>query len=219
VSVLEQTQQVLGERESPASGYARRVTADTTLDEAASAGLPVLRTSRLVVRPLAHTDRERCRAVLAPRDEDAFARWFAWAVAAPAALADLRQPPYGERAIVHAASGELVGLTGLVPSHGPFAQLEGAPAGGTWEPEFGLYWALSPQHRGRGFATEAAAALSRALLTTLRAKRLIATSDYSNLASQAVMRRLGMTLLTNPYSEPSWLQVVGILDAKGTPRR
>jgi hypothetical protein len=126
------------------------VTADITLDEAAGAGLPVLRTSRLVVRPLAHADRGRCRAVLAPRDEDAFARWFAWAVAAPAALADLRQPPYGERAIVHAASGELVGLTGLVPSHGPFAQLEGAPAGGTWEPEFGLYWALSPQHRGRG---------------------------------------------------------------------
>jgi RimJ/RimL family protein N-acetyltransferase len=181
--------------------------------ETSGSSLPILRTPRLVVRPLADADRERCRAVLAPADDDAFARWFTWAVAAPAVLADLLQPPYGERAIVLAERDELIGLTGLVPSLGPFAQLAGAPAGGPWSAELGLYWALSPGHRGRGYATEAVAALSRALFATLHARRLIAMTEHSNVASQAVMRRLGMTLLANPHAEPAWLQVVGVLDA------
>ena len=34
-----------------------------------------------------------------------------------------------------------------------------------------------------------------------------------NTESQAVMRRLGMRMLTNPHPEPAWLQVVGVLDA------
>jgi RimJ/RimL family protein N-acetyltransferase len=190
------------------------VTADAApAGETAGPALPILRTPRLLLRPLAEADREACRAVLAPPDEDAFARWLTWAVAAPAVLADQRQPPYGERAIVLAERDELVGLTGLVPSLGPFAQLEGAPAGGPWSAEFGLYWALSPQHRGRGYATEAAAALTQALFAALHAKRLIAMTEHANAASQAVMRRLGMTLRTNPHAEPAWLQVVGVLDA------
>jgi [ribosomal protein S5]-alanine N-acetyltransferase len=184
--------------------------------ETSGTALPIVRTLRLVIRPLADADARACRAVLAPPDEDVFARWLLWAVAAPAALADLHQPPYGERAIVLAATGELVGLTGLVPSLGPFAQLEGAAAGGRWAPELGLYWALAPEHRGQGYATEAVAALCRALFATLCAKRLIATTEHANVASQAVMRRLGMTLLTNPHAEPAWLQVVGVLDAPAT---
>jgi RimJ/RimL family protein N-acetyltransferase len=186
---------------------------DAPAAETSGTALPVLRTSRLVIRPLAEADERACRAVVAAPDEDAFARWLTWAVAAPAALADLLQPPYGERAIALAATGELIGLTGLVPSFGPFAQLEGAPPGGRWTPEFGLYWALSPEHRGHGYATEAAAELCRALFATLHAKRLIAMTERANVASQAVMRRLGMTLLTNPHAEPGWLQVVGVLDA------
>jgi hypothetical protein len=38
-------------------------------------------------------------------------------------------------------------------------------------------------------------------------------TEHANAASQAVMRRLGMTLRTNPHAEPAWLQVVGVLDA------
>jgi [ribosomal protein S5]-alanine N-acetyltransferase len=181
--------------------------------ETSALSLPILRTPRVVIRPLTDGDREACRTVLAPLDEDALVRWFTWAVAAPAALADLHQPPFGERGIVLADCDELIGLTGLVPSLGPFAQLEGAPAGGPWSAEFGLYWALSPEHRGRGYATEAVTALCQALFTTLHAKRLIAMTEHANVASQAVMRRVGMTLLANPHAEPAWLQVVGVLDA------
>ena len=180
--------------------------------------LPVLRTPRLVIRPLGEADEDGCRSVLAVHDEDGFRRWLTWAVAAPGALADLHQPPYGERAVDLAATGELVGLVGLVPALGPFDQLDGAPPGGPWTPELGLYWALAPAHRGHGYATEAAAALCRALFAALTPKRLIATTEVSNNASQAVMRRLGMRMLANPHSDPPWLQVVGVLDsAPGEP--
>jgi RimJ/RimL family protein N-acetyltransferase len=175
--------------------------------------LPVVRTPRLVIRPLNDSDGHACRSVLALPDEDAFRRWFTWAVAAPAALADLHQPPYGERAVILAATSELVGLVGLVPLLGPFSQLDGSPRGGPWTPELGLYWALSPERRGHGYATEAAAALCRALFTALNPKRLIATTEHTNIASQAVMCRLGMRMLTNPHPEPAWLQVVGVLDS------
>lgn len=189
------------------------MTGDARLGAAPSGtALPIVRTARLTIRPLASSDEEACRSVLVDTGEEAFQRWFTWAVAAPAALADLHQPPYGERAVVLAATGELIGLVALVPSLGPFGQLEGAPAGGPWTSELGLYWALAPEHRGHGYATEAAAALCRALFAVLNARRLIAMTEHANVASQAVMRRLGMRLLTNPSPEPSWLQVVGVLD-------
>jgi hypothetical protein len=50
-------------------------------------------------------------------------------------------------------------------------------------------------------------------IPAVNAKRLIATTEHANVASQAVMRRLGMRLLMNPHPEPSWLQVVGVLDS------
>ena len=166
-----------------------------------------------MIRPLAASDEAACRRVLVPGDEDAFTHWLGWAVAAPAALAELQQPPYGERGVVLAQTGELIGLVGLVPSLGPFAQLEGGPPGERWTPELGLYWAIAPAHRRQGYATEAAAAFTRALFATLNAKRLIATTERGNPASLAVMRRLGMRVLENPHREPSWLQVAGVLDA------
>ena len=43
--------------------------------------------------------------------------------------------------------------------------------------------------------------------------RMVATTTYDNEASIAVMRRLGMTIGSNPLLEPSWFQVVGWLDA------
>jgi RimJ/RimL family protein N-acetyltransferase len=179
--------------------------------ETSGTALPVIRTPRLSIRPLADSDADACRSVVATSGEGAFRRWFTWAAAAPAALADLRQPPYGERAVVLAATGELVGLVGLVPSLGPFARLEGAPPGGPWTPELGLYWALSPRHRGHGYATEAAAALCRELFALLNPKRLVAMTEHANVASQAVMRRLGMQMFAYTDGEPSWFQVVGVL--------
>src|SRR4051812_14431511 len=124
--------------------------ADPSAARPSATALPVIRTPRLVIRPLAVADEAACRAVLEPGDDGAFRQWLTFAVAAPAALAELQQPPYGERGVVLAATRELIGLVGLVPSLGPFAQLEGGAAGARFTPELGLYWALAPAHRGQG---------------------------------------------------------------------
>jgi len=100
--------------------------------------LAELRSARLVIRPLRTSDEAACRAALEASDEAAFEQWLSWAVAAPAVLAALHQPPFGERAIALATTGAVVGLVGLVPSLGPFAQLEGAPPGGPCTLELGL---------------------------------------------------------------------------------
>ena len=109
-------------------------------------------------------------------------------------------------------TSEMVGLVGLVPLLGPFSQLEGSPPGGPSTPELGLYWALSPESRGNGYATEAAAALCRALFSELNPRRLLATTEHTNTDSQAVMRRLGMRMLTNPASR------AGLAAGRGSPR-
>ena len=46
-----------------------------------------------------------------------------------------------------------------------------------------------------------------------RFNRLVATTERSNTASQAVMRRLGMSVEENPLPEPEWFQVVGWMEA------
>jgi len=175
--------------------------------------MPVLTTRRLTVRPLTVADAAAVGALNGEPEPG----WLEWTAAGYHQLAQLHQPPYGERAIVLRESGELVGMVGVVPSMGPFSQLPGfdaaAPAGDRFRPEVGLFWALAPQHRGNGYATEAAAAVIEFGFAELNLARIVATTTYDNEASIAVMRRLGMTIASNPLPEPSWFQVVGWLDA------
>jgi RimJ/RimL family protein N-acetyltransferase len=181
------------------------------------------------------TDRLRIRA-LRPNDLDAFAALvkdcFGGAPEPVSyrdqlafhALADpvhdaLHQPPYGDRAIVQKESDALVGAVGFVPCLAPFAQLpsQGGQANARFTPEVGLFWALAPAHRGRGLATEAARAMVRFAFDELRVRRVVATTDFDNAASIAVMRRLGMTVERNAFPTPPWFQVVGVLEATADP--
>ena len=175
--------------------------------------LPELTTERLIVRPLAAADG----AAVAAAAGGVEAGWLEWTVAGYHQLEQLHQPPYGERAIVLRATGELVGLIGVVPSMGPFRQLPGfadrAVGAARFRPEVGLFWALAPAHRGNGYATEAAAAVIERCFAELNLERIVATTMHDNHASIAVMRRLGMTIAANPLPEPPWFQVVGWLDA------
>jgi RimJ/RimL family protein N-acetyltransferase len=104
-----------------------------------------------------------------------------------------------------------------VPCLAPFGKLPGFggdPA--TRErrrPEVGMYWALNPAARRKGYATEAARALIEWAFTNLELARIVATTELDNTASQAVMRRLGMRVERNPDPEPDWFQVVGWTDA------
>ncbi|XXY50946.1 GNAT family N-acetyltransferase [Sorangium sp. So ce269] len=180
-----------------------------------------IETPRLRIRPFTLEDLERCHAILdAGPDGDSLEQrraWLEWTIMNCVQLERLHEPPYGDRAIVCADTGELLGACGLVPSMGPFAQLPGegrgaAPRRARCSPEVGLYYALDEAHRGRGFATEAA----RGLITWARERldlgRIVATTTYDNERSIKVMGRLGMRIERNPLPEPHWFQVVGILD-------
>mgnify|MGYP001822113057 CR=1 FL=1 len=126
----------------------------------------------------------------------------------------MRQPPYGDRAIVLQEHDALIGAIGYVPCLMPFDQIpemsDGTASSGYSTPEFGLFWMIDPAHQGRGYATEAARAMIDHAFANLNLKRIIATTEYDNLASQAVMRNVGMTILSNPLPEPPWMQIVGM---------
>ncbi len=142
-------------------------------------------------------------------------QWLQWTVMNYEQLARLYQPPYGERSIVLKSSGRLIGAVGYVPCLAPFGQLPSlrtAEGSSLYTTEFGLYYALSPAYQRQGYATEAARAMIRYAFNTLRLKRIVATTTYDNAASMGVMRKLGMRIEKNPYPDPPWFQVVGILE-------
>ncbi|MCB8967062.1 MAG: GNAT family N-acetyltransferase [Ardenticatenaceae bacterium] len=143
-------------------------------------------------------------------------KWLKWAMTNYVQLAQLHQPPYGDRAVVLKASNLLIGMCGIVPYVSPFGQIPyfGGRDNALYTAEVGLMWAISPSYQGQGYATEAAQALVDYAFAGLRLSHIIATTEHDNLASQAVMHRLGMLVQKNPYPEPPWLQVVGILENK-----
>lgn len=188
--------------------------------------VPVLTTDRLVIRPFTLDDLDAAARLFdtvwlaegeAPPSPDperraARARWLEWTVLSYEQLLSLHQPPYGDRAITLRATGELIGAVGYAPCYQPFGQvgLGTAPPMGH-SPELGLFWAIDHQHRGRGYAGEAARAMIDFAFNEMLLYRIVATTDYDNVASQRVMLKLGMELLRNPLPEPPWLQVVGVL--------
>jgi ribosomal-protein-alanine N-acetyltransferase len=191
--------------------------------------MPALETERLLVREFGRDDLAAMYQLLDIDLTDAGwgelggtlderQRWLEWTVLNYEQLARLRQPPYGDRAIVLQRTGEIVGACGLVPCLAPFDQIPtlravaetAQPRGST--AEVGLFWAIAPAHQRQGYATEAARALVAHAFSALTLQRIIATTDYSNRASIAVMRKLGMRLERNPLPDPPWLQIVGVLE-------
>jgi ribosomal-protein-alanine N-acetyltransferase len=185
--------------------------------------LPPLETERLVVRPFVMSDLDaKQRLDLAVWGEvtlDEQRTFLQWADLNHQALAKMYQPPYGDRAIVLKSTGEMIGSVGIAPAWIPWGVLTSTqdavaatdPANALCSPEMGLFWAVHPDYQGKGYATEAA----RIVVDTMfkrRLKRWVATTEYDNLASQAVMRKLGMTLERNQFAEPHWCQVIGVLE-------
>lgn len=186
--------------------------------------MPPIATERLVIRPFEHADLDRIHAILNeafPSDPPVTLaerrEWLAWSVLNHAQLALMHQPPYGDRAIVLKATGELIGACGYVPCSCPFAQLPGWPDPVAnvnsirYTNETGLFYAMDANQRRRGYTAEAAEALIAYGFQTLGLKRIVATTSFDNEGSKAVMRSVGMTILQNPQPDPLWLQVVGVL--------
>ena len=139
-----------------------------------------------------------------------------WTVLAYEELARLHQPPYGDRALALRGTREVVGACGYVPCLAPFGQIlalclstDATP--GRISTEFGLYWAISPAHQRRGYATEAARAMTAYAFAELGLARVVATTSYDNAPSIGVMRKVRMQIERNPYPDPPWFQVVGVL--------
>jgi [ribosomal protein S5]-alanine N-acetyltransferase len=192
--------------------------------------VPSLETARLFVRPFMMEDLTGAHRILDVELREADfgtdkmltlaqrLEWLKWAVLNYQQLAILHQPPYGDRAIVLKLNGELIGVCGFVPCLNAFEQLPGfAPDGLEGKPslyttEFGLFYAISPAYQHQGYATEAAQALVEYAFQKLHLKRIIAETNYDNLGSMGVMRKLGMQIEKNPLSGPPWLQVVGMLE-------
>jgi ribosomal-protein-alanine N-acetyltransferase len=178
--------------------------------------VPRLETDRLLIREFSLDDLDAVHQILdhdladadtgteGPATRDERRRWLEWTVLGYAELARLRQPPYGDRAIVLRRAGALIGACGFVPSFAPFGLLATLRAAGDpadpslFLPEVGLYYAIAPAHQGRGYATEAARALVAYAFTTLHLRRLVATTTHDNAPSIAVMRKLAMRIDRNP---------------------
>ena len=107
-------------------------------------------------------------------------------------------------------------MCGLVPSFDAFSQLPywGGVENSPSHPEVGLFWVIGTKHQRQGYAVEAAQGLIDFAFNTLNLARIVATTEYDNIASQSVMQKLGMIIEKNPYPDPPWLQVVGILENK-----
>jgi RimJ/RimL family protein N-acetyltransferase len=96
--------------------------------------------------------------------------------------ADLDRRGYGWWAVEVRATGEFIGFAGLDPVD------DGMPFSGV---EIG--WRLARSAWGQGFATEAALAVLTYGFDTLELPEILAVTTSTNLRSQAVMRRIGMT--------------------------
>ncbi len=188
---------------------------------------PILETQRLLIRPFIMEDLPAIHRILdltfgdGSKIDDAAAlrersSWLHWSMLNQEWFPKMHQPPYGDRAIVLKATSAVIGSVGYVPVLDVHEQIPGLGIGeqlsGHTTPEFGLFWVIDPEHQRHGYATEAAQAMIDHAFTMLRLKRIIARTEYDNLASQAVMRKLGMRLEHNLLPEPHWLQVVGILE-------
>lgn len=145
-------------------------------------------TERLTLRPLTLDDA----ADLAERRSDpATAEFQAWTIPyslerAQSLIEDVNKHPWvtpGEwhqLAVVETASGRIVGdATFFLASHGRTAEIG---------------YTLHPWARGRGYATEAAAALIDHLVDDVGVHRLEASTHPDNAASNRVLERLGFAL-------------------------
>ncbi len=187
--------------------------------------MPKLGTERLLIRPFTPNDtitaHQNALSIgwvdtdQSPTEQLATKQTYIhWCSLNHQQLARLDQPPYGDRAVTLKANGALIGTCGLVPyvaALGVFPYF-GGQQGGRALVEMGLMWTIAAGHQKQGYGTEVARALIDYTLNKLNLHHIIATTEYDNLASQKVMQNAGMHMERNPFDEPPWLQVLGVIE-------
>jgi RimJ/RimL family protein N-acetyltransferase len=148
--------------------------------------VPELRTERLLLRDWRESDLDPWAAMNAdPRVREYLPGVLTWEQSVASATrfqADLERRGYGLWAVEVVAGGEFIGFTGLDPveEHMP---IEGVEIG----------WRLAHSAWGNGYATEAARANLAFAFEVLGLEEVISMTATTNLRSQAVMQRIGMT--------------------------
>ena len=149
---------------------------------------PTLTTDRLVLRPLALDDLEKLIPLHAEESFWKYPYGRAWSATETKEFLErtvqrYRDPGLAVSAVAVRETAELAGWAGLsIPSFLP----EILPA-----VEVG--WRLGERFRGMGYATEAGAAWVRYGFETLGLDSIVSIYEPDNVASGAVMRRLGFT--------------------------
>jgi RimJ/RimL family protein N-acetyltransferase len=133
------------------------------------------------------------RLILRPLSRDDLVAWTRF-MTDGAARAGLHTPDPGTPAQAEAGLERFIEIaemyTVIVRTTSETAGFVGfVPRTMEWGDELELGWMLMPDARGRGYATEAAAALRE----TKREQRIISLIREDNPASQSVARRLGAT--------------------------
>jgi [ribosomal protein S5]-alanine N-acetyltransferase len=135
----------------------------------------VIETERLTLRPLSRDDVDAWTRFMTDGDARAGLHTPDPVSAEDAASALSRFVEVAEMyVLVVRESGETAGFVGFIPRTMD------------WGDELELGWMLLPQHRGRGYATEAARALHAG-----KDRRIISLIRTDNPASESVARRIG----------------------------
>lgn len=187
---------------------------------------PIIETKRLRIRPFTLADLDNIHNLNVkigwvdenetPSEmQEHHRRYLEWNIANYWALTDLRQRPTGDRLIELKDSGAFVGACGIANLWLPMAQLPsfGCQENSRMQAEVTLMWAVLPELWGNGYAPEAAQALIDVLFEQANLQRVVATTEHDNLASQRVMEKVGMRVEKNPFPDPFWFEVVGIIES------
>jgi len=151
-------------------------------------GIPTLTTERLVLRPFEQGDLDELVAIHA---EESF-WWYPRRGAMNAeetagflttVLQRYEDDGFGIEALLHRASGKMIGWAGLAVPHFLPQILPAVEVG----------WRLSGPFRGRGLATEAGAAALEFGFTAGGLECIVSLYEPDNVASGRVMQRLGFT--------------------------
>jgi RimJ/RimL family protein N-acetyltransferase len=173
-----------------------------------------IRTTRLLLRPWCCEDAASLCPIL-EANWDHLRWWIPARIATPAPAPVLAERLAGfasdfaadrewRFAMLTRDDGKLLGEVGLFPR----SAAGRVPAPDADRAELG-YW-LRVDETGRGFATEAAMALASAAAAIPRFSHLEIRCDPRNVASAAIPKRLGFTLMdtvTQPGDEPRCTQI------------
>ena len=168
-----------------------------------------IRTARLTIRPVTVDDLPTLFEIRRRRE---VSEWLTTLPTDRDAFVERQSDP--ERLSVTLAlelGGEVIGDLYLNIGD-PWAQVEVAERAKSTQAELG--WVITPEHSGRGIATEAAAELVRICFGDLGLRRVVALCFADNVASWRIMEKLGMrreehTRAESLHRSGQWLDGLG----------